>query len=351
MRSVFYISFAALIALSSCKKAEPVPEPVIRPVVTFEVPESNGKVKRSFSGVVDSVKGASIAFEVGGRVVEVNATEGLRYEQGAVLARLDTREFQNQLDAANAQLVEARQSLRRSQQLVETGNASQSALESAIARERAAQSNYNSARKVFEDAVLKMPYSGVIGSVSIDPQMVIAAGQTVMTIQGEGGKEFQIGVPANLIGRFSVGMKSQIKMGSLPDAEFAATVDSISPEVGQNTTYPVILSFESDDERIREGLDGEATLSLPNPNGDTLAVPSTCVAKVPHAEVFVWIVKPVPGKEGYGTVSRRQVTPGNLREDGMIEIVSGVAPGDVIVARGVHRIEENQEVKLHSKQG
>lgn len=351
MRSILLTAVTAMIFLSGCDKSEPTPEPVIRPVVTFEVPKVNGEIQRSFAGVVDSVRGAGIAFEVGGRVIEVIAKEGQRYETDQILARLDTRELQNQLNAANAQLVEARQSLRRSQQLVETGNASQSQLESAIARERSAQSTYNSARKVLEDAVLKMPYSGVIGSVTIDSQMVIAAGQTVVTIQGEGVKEFEIGVPAEVIGRFKTGMEGVIEMGSLPNVTFPARIDSISPEVGQNTTYPVKLAFLKEDERIREGLDGEVTLSLPNLLGETVAVPSTCVASFPHAGVFVWIVNPIAEKTGYATVSRRTVEIGNPRAGGKLEIVSGVSPGEIIVSRGVHRLEENQEVKLIVEQG
>lgn len=351
MRYTLLTSFLGLILLSGCDEDKPPPEPVIRPVVTFEVPEIDSEIQRSFAGVVDSVRGTGIAFEVGGRVVEVIAKEGQRYEAGKILARLDTREFQNQLNAANAQLVEARQSLRRSQQLVETGNAAISQLESAIARERSAQSSYISARKVVEDATLKMPYTGVIGSVTIDQQMVIAAGQTVMTIQGEGVKEFQIGVPADLIGSFLTGMKGTIELGSLPGATFAARVDSISPEVGSNTTYPVKLAFSEEDERIREGLDGEVTLSLPNPLGDTLAVPSTCVAAMPNAEKFVWVVNPIAEKSGYALVNRRVVDIGALREKGRIEIVAGVAAGEIIVARGVHQLEENQEVKLPAEQG
>ncbi len=346
MRSIQLTSFVAVIFLTSCGKTPPPPDPVIRLAVTFVVPEVNGQIQRSFSGLVDSVRGTGIAFEVGGRVVEVIAKEGKRYQAGELLARLDTSEFQNQLNAANAQLIEARQALRRSQQLIETGNAAQSQLESAIARERAAQSSYNSAKKVIEDANLKMPYTGVIGSVMIDPQMVIGGGQTVMTIQGEGAKEFEIGVPAEIIGSISTGMKGIIRMGSLPGASFSARVDSISPEVGQNTTYPVKLAFSEDDERIREGLDGEVTLLLPNPLGKTVAVPSTCVATLPHAEKFVWIVNPISHKNGYATVSRRIVEIGALRENGQIEIVSGVSPGDMIVSRGVHQLEENQEVRL-----
>ena len=346
MIRIFPICITAALFVIACNEDPQPLEPVVRPVVTFVVPEPDGSIERSFAGVVESVTATSLAFEVGGRVVEVLAKEGQRYSQGDTLARLDTRELQNQLNGAEAQLVEARQSLRRSQQLFETGNASQGQLESAIARQKSAESNYKSAQKLLADAVLKMPYSGIIGSIPIDPQMVVAAGQTAMTIQGEGGKEFEIGIPAEIIGSITTGMKGNVSLSGIPNESFAASVDTISPEVSRNTTYPVTLVFDKKDDRIREGLDGEVALTLSNPEGEVTSIPVTCVATLPHETKYVWIAVPDESDSGTGTVVRRNVTTGALRSGGNIEIRSGLSPGDVVVSRGVHRLEENQVVRL-----
>lgn len=340
-----YPSVLALL-LSGCGSDDPAPEPVVRPVVTITVPEKSAKIERAYSGVVDSVDGTGIAFEVGGRVVEVNAKDGVRYEKGAILAQLDTREFKNQLNSADARRTEARQTLRRTQQLFETGNASQSQLESAIAQEKSAVSSYNTALKQLEDATLKMPYPGVIGSVNIEIQTVVSPGQAVMTIQGEGKMEFDTSVPAEFINLIRVGMDARVKLGIVPDKSFAATVDTVSPDIAENTTYPITLKFEEEDSRIRTGLDGEAIMLLPNPLGATIAIPAVCVATLPHAEKFVWVVKTPEEGEGSTTVHRRTVTTGDFRAENRIEVLSGLESGEVVVSRGVHRLEEGQEVRL-----
>ena len=342
---IFYVGWMVPLILISCDQKEP-PEVVIRPVRTMLVKEPAPQVERSFSGLVDSAEGTGIAFEVAGRVIEVIAKEGIRYEKDAVLAKLDATEYENQLRGAEARLTEARQALRRAQQLFETGNTSKSQLESAIAAEKAAQSSYNTARKQVDDTVLTMPYPGVIGAISIEPQMVIGAGQSTMTIQGEGGMEFDAGVPAEVIDHISLGMKARIKLGGLPEESFPATIESITPQASQNTTYPVTLRFDQTDQRLREGLDGEAILSLPNPNGSVIEVPAVAVATFPGKDRFVWIVAPREGSEEIGVVSRRIVKTGNLRKEGGIEILEGLDPGDRIVTAGVHRIEEGQEVSL-----
>ncbi|MEO0445163.1 MAG: efflux RND transporter periplasmic adaptor subunit [Verrucomicrobiota bacterium] len=335
--------------LLSCGPEETeIPATIIRPVESTVVEKPKATIERLFSGLVSSAEGTDLAFEVSGRVTEVIAKEGVRYEKGDPLARLDKTELENQLSGAQAELTEAKQDLRRTQQLLETGNASKSQLESAIAREQSAQSSYRSTEKRVKDSVLTMPYPGVIGTVSIEPQMVINSGMTVMTIQGDGGMEFEIGIPADSISDFRVGMKGSIQLGSIPDRSFPAEVDAISPQVTQNTTYPVTLRFLKQYPDLREGMDGEAGLTLQNPTGMVILVPVESVAALPGDTRFVWVVEET--NPGQGVVTRRPVEVGNLREDGLTEIRSGLTPGDRIVTRGVHRLEPSQEVLIPSSE-
>ena len=333
------LTLTALLAAAGCDRAAPPPAVQPRPVHTVTVESPSHTVQRSFSGLVQAAEGVGIAFEVGGRVIEISAKEGVRYEEGSVLARIDDAEYRNQLIGAEAQLTEAQQNLRRTQQLFETGNAAQGALETAIAQEKAARSNYNSAKKRVEDSVLEMPYDGVIGEVYVDAQQVVSTGQTAMSIQGEAGLEFEIGIPAEIVSGVKPEQTAQIVLGTLPGKQFPATVRTVSPQPGQNTTYPVTLRFAKVDDRVREGMDGEATLELANPNGYATTIPATCVGAGPGEAKFVWVYDE-------GRVSKRPVATGELREGGSIEITEGLEKGDVVVSRGVNRLRDGQEVRL-----
>lgn len=344
MSLTLLLVLGVILGLVSCGKQEPeIKRP--RPVYSIVVDDPKEDLVRSYSGLVQAAEGTGIAFEVSGRVLKVIADDGKRYEKGDLLAELDSTEYRIQLESADAQRLEAEQRLRRTQQLFESGNASKSQLESAIASQRSAQSSYESAQKRVEDTTLEMPYSGVIGSVEIDAQQVVNAGQVVMTIQGEDGMEFEIGVPAEFISRIKPGMPSTIELGSIPDQGFEAEVKTISPQVTQNTTYPVSLSFTAEDPRVREGMDGEATLSFPNPNGQVITIPAVCVAALPEDVQYVWVID-APEGSPTGVVSRRTVKTGKLREGNTIEILEGLKPGERVVSRGVHQVEEGQEVRL-----
>jgi len=331
-----------------CKsESEPAPVPP-RPVYSFTVEEPSAQRVRRFSGQLKAAEGAGIAFEVAGRVVGVMAKAGTRYGEGEPLARIDETDFRNQLNDAQAKLINTQQDLRRLQRLFETGNASQSQLDGAIAQEKSALANFNLARKAMDDCTLRMPYDGVIGRVEVEPQQVVNAGQSVMNIQGENGMEFEIGVPAENVGALQAGTEALITLGSLPGREFPATVTEISPQVADNTTYPVTLILAGaggEDAQLRPGLDGEAALILPNRNGATIRVPSPSVAAAPGGRKYVWILNPEVGTT-LARVTRRDVTSGALSGEGMIEITAGLKPGDRVVTRGVHHLEEGMTVSV-----
>lgn len=338
---------ASVAVISGCGKKEAPDPPVLRPAYTFSVAEPVQTMSRSFSGLVEAADGADLAFEVGGRVIEVIAEEGKSYKKGAELAKLDVAEFENQLSSAQAQMLQAQQARQRTSTLLSTGNASKSDMESAISAEKAAQSTFKSAQKKVNDAVLKMPYDGVIGSLAVDSGQVVDAGKPVLTIQGESGMQFKIGVPSDIVDQLKEGMKATVELGDLQDSKFESNIATIAPQPSENTTYPVELNFAEQDSRFRKGMDGEASLTFSNPKGAAIVVPISCVAKNPNAGEFVWVVSSEDGKTA--TVSRQPVKTGGIREDGTIEILEGLNPKMVIVSRGVHQIEEGQKVRLPGK--
>lgn len=343
---VYCVSLLLLGSIACKKQTEP--EPVVyRPVITHIVKPAEMNIERRFSGQVVAAEGTGISFEVNGRVIEVLAITGKRYEKGAPLARVDDTDYSNQLIDAKAQFTNAEQELRRIQRLYENKNVSQSQLDSAIAKEQSARANFKRVQKFVEDCILSMPYSGVIGRVEIEPQQVIAIGQKAMTIQGENGLEFVIGVPAEDISSLNNGMKAEVTIGAFSKNQFQASISEISPEVSNNTTYPVTLTLNKQGEgaaTIRPGLDGEAKLLLPNPSGMTLKVPATSVAAAPDGSKFVWIVNSTANN--LAQVNKRPVQSAGLAKNNMIEIIQGLEVGDIVVMRGINHLKNNMTVTL-----
>ncbi|MDA7866465.1 efflux RND transporter periplasmic adaptor subunit [Verrucomicrobia bacterium] len=333
--------FALSLFIVSCAEEESAPlKP--RVVKTFQVSEPSETYQRSFSGQLKASEGTGIGFQVNGRILDLDVKVGSRIEAEEVLARLDDSDYQNQLADANAKLSQARKELQRTRLLFEAENASQSQIDSATARSLSAEAAAELAARRVTDCVLKMPYTGLIGEVRAEKQQVVSAGQVIVTIQGEEGLEFEIGVPADLVGAIENGQIVSIEVGGKDDLIYSGEVTEISPQVAENTTYPVVITIDQADGQIRAGMDGVAIVELPSGTASLMLIPFESVVAQADNDPFVWVVE-VLGN-GLGKLGRQVVVLGSLAADGMIGVVSGLETGDVIVSRGVHRVEAGMEV-------
>ena len=347
MKKSFLIvaAYFTLVFLAGCGKEEEVAPLAPRKVYTLTTQEPSNTTTRSFSGQLKTAEGVQLAFEVTGRLISVSAKQGREYSAGTKLAELDKSDYKNSLDNAQASLTQAEQELRRIQRLYESGNASQSQLDSAIAAERSARANFNQSTKKLDDTSLKMPYQGVISSVQVDPQQVVNAGEPVMTVQGEGPMEFKFGVPTAIIRELKNNMPITIRLGDIDDKLFPAILTEISPDIENNTTYGVTAAMNQSDSALRAGMDGEAIIDLKKENRGSINVPLSCILSSPDGTQFLWIAK--PGNQGkLATVTKRTVQLGLLSEKGNVSVESGLEPGERVITKGVHRVEEGMQVTL-----
>ena len=79
----------------------------VRPLKTMVVGQATKSITSDFPGQVAAGEEVAMAFEYGGTLTELPVKEGDRVKKGQVLAGLDPRDAQNQLDAAKAELKRA----------------------------------------------------------------------------------------------------------------------------------------------------------------------------------------------------------------------------------------------------
>ncbi|CAM5218752.1 efflux RND transporter periplasmic adaptor subunit [Alishewanella longhuensis] len=94
---------------------------------------------RHFVGRIDAVSTVDLAFQVGGRVIELPVQQGQIIPAGELLAELDPTDYQLALQQAEVQLEQARRDLERAKPLREQGILTPSAFDQL-------QTNYEIAR-------------------------------------------------------------------------------------------------------------------------------------------------------------------------------------------------------------
>ena len=83
-----------------------------RPVKTLVVSRQSVNEIRSFPGIVNAAREIDLAFRVGGPLVDFDVKIGQRVEKGAVIARIDPRDFNIRIQRLSAALAEARANLK-----------------------------------------------------------------------------------------------------------------------------------------------------------------------------------------------------------------------------------------------
>ena len=89
---VLLASLSVTLVLTACSREPVVPEP-IRPIRAVRVAGPDDQMVRSFPGLASASSEVNLSFRVGGTLITREADVGEEYNQGAVRAQPDPRDF------------------------------------------------------------------------------------------------------------------------------------------------------------------------------------------------------------------------------------------------------------------
>jgi RND family efflux transporter MFP subunit len=356
MHMLFGLSL--LLTVAACREAPPPPPERIRAIKAITVSEQAAGKLRQFSGVVEAADSSSISFEVAGNVREVRVDVGDRINKGQVLAVLDKRTYNLNVKAAEAELGRAkvkladkRNDLDRFQRInkQDPGAVSQAALDNsqaavdgAINQVQFAKSQLKLALRDLDKTVLRAPFDGVIATRNVEPFFEVARGQKLFDVFKNTGMEVAISIPEDAIDDIDMDQKGEIRFPVFADRTYHGRVTEISKVAGTANAFPIKLTIEDPDQRIRPGMTARVTLLLAGDDQKAAyLVPLSAIAqRGDTTKGFVFVYDPQTS-----TVKKTQIESGSVRDDNVV-IADGVKKGDIIAVAGVSFLEDGQKVKL-----
>jgi len=347
--------WAGAIALG-CGEAPPPAAPVPQPVKILTVGGAGGGIALEFPGVISPSQNAEPAFEVPGKIVEFPVDEAQFLEEGAVIARLDPRDYQADVDKARANLNKTETDLKRYQTLYSKGVSPLTDLERAQRLYEVTEANLRTAEKALEDSVLRAPFAGTVARKLVEDFQNVQAKQPIVILQDESTLQIEVNVPESDFAKMTPGLtieernrraKLQVLVSSIPDRSFPAWIKEFS-----TTADPVSRTFKAtfafappDDVTVRPGMTAKVTgtASGPRATADSVSIPARAVLTDETGEAFVWVVDPKTM-----TVKRTPVVAGGLSGES-IAIQSGLAGGEQIAISGVHQLRDGMQVRRFGK--
>jgi len=204
----------ALLVLTACNEAPESALDQAQPPIVKTVPtEIAVDPQLVLSGTIQAARQNPLSFQVGGRIDSRQVQSGEQVTQGQTLFTLDTRDLEQALTSAQAQVIAARSALktaqdklRRSQQLSQSGYISQQALDRDLlevketqTRVDAAQSRAQQARNALAYATLTAPDDGIVTETVAESGQVVMPGQTVAQFAHAGPPDIEVFLPQGVV--------------------------------------------------------------------------------------------------------------------------------------------------------
>ena len=195
------------------------------------------------------------------------------------------------------------------------------------------------AAKALRDAKLYAPYAGVISEKDIEAGQNVLPGAPVAKLAATSLLKVKIAVPEAEIAGIVIGQEAGIVVPALGGKTFAGRV--VEKGVAAHPlsrSYEVKIQLESTHGALMPGMVAEVSLASAQAEENRCVIPTSLVQIDEQNRAFVWSVM-------HGKAHKCFITPGDYTAGGMT-VLSGLNPGDVIIAKGQQKVCEGTEVTL-----
>jgi cobalt-zinc-cadmium efflux system membrane fusion protein len=305
----------------------------------------HGRLELKVTGTVnpDVSRNVPVISLASGRVLEVHARLGDTVTKGQLLMKVQSADISaaySDYQQAIADEGLARKQLERSKSLYERGAIPQKDLEVAEAAETKATVTIKTTTErlrilgVDPDhptpiVEIRAPVSGII----TDQQVTNASGvqalgaQNPFTISDLSHVWIVCDVFENNLANVRLGDNADIRLNAYPDRVLRGTISNIGPVLDPNIRTAKVRIEVENPGLMRPGMFVSATFHGPE-KGIRAAVPAPAIL---HLHDRDWVYVPVQGKQ----FRRVEVVGGDMLPGGMQEIVSGISPGQAVVANAL----------------
>jgi len=277
-----------------------------------------------------------LSFETSGKIVGINFTEGTRVKKGNLLAKINDRPLQAQLQKLKAQkkLVEEQEFRQRS--LLDRDAISKESYDQIVTNLQTIQADINLILARIAETELRAPFDGIIGLRYLSEGSYATPSTKIARLVKMSPLKLEFSIPERYADEVSLGFPVTYKIVGTNNT-FQAKVYAVDPKIELNTRTIIIRAlYPNANEELKPGRFAEVTLLLSQID-NTIAIPTE--ALIPEMEgetVYVYRKgKALNIKVGTG-----------LRTESLIQIVDGLKFGDTLLTTGILQLRHNLPVVL-----
>lgn len=286
-------------------------------------------------GTLASNQSVMIRPEIPGRLTRLHFEDGATVAAGTLLAELDKSVLRAEVANAQATLALAQKEHTRAEELLQRGTGTIQRKDESLANLRSAEASLALAQAQLQKLDIEAPFDGTLGIRRVDVGAYLAAGEDIVNLEEIDPVKVDFEVPERFLSELQPGKEIQLRSDAYSGEIFRAWINVVDPQINPRTRAAQVQALaENADQRLKPGQFVSVTLRVNERQGATF-VPEQ--ALVPNSE------SPLVYRVADGKAQGVPVETG-IRIARHIEILSGIAPGELIVTAGQQRLADGMPV-------
>ena len=288
------------------------------------------------TGTLKPDETVELAFETSGKIVGINFTEGTRVKKGDLLAKINDKPLQAQLEKLTAQknLIEQKEFRQRS--LLDKDAISQESYDQILTELQTVQADINLIKARISETELRAPFDGIIGLRYVSEGSFTNPSTKIARLVKISPIKLEFSISEKYAGQVQIGYPVSFTVEGT-NKTFQAAVYAVDPQIEEYTRTIVIRAlYPNKDEELKSGRSATITLLLSKIE-NTIAIPTE--ALIPEMEgEMVYVFR-------NGKASSVRVQTG-MRTESLIQIVDGLKFGDTLLTSGILQLRHSLPVVL-----
>lgn len=306
------------------------------PVETTTVAQGHISSFYNTTATLEAPEEAEVSTRIAGLIEQLYVEEGDHVKKGQLLAKIDARRQQYELQRSTAEVNIIEQELQRMKKMNNREFISADSLAKLEYNLQAAKAQRDLAALQVTESEIRSPIDGVIATRYVKQGNMAKEFDQLFYVVQQDELYGIVHLPEQQLASLRLGQEALVKPDKRGD-NFAATVLRISPVIDSNSgTFKVTLSIPNQAQKLKAGMYANVQLKY-DTHTDVAVVPFNAVVAQDSVQTLYVIDQ--------GKALRKEVSLG-YRDDNRVEVISGIEVGEQIVVRGQHNLKDQSVVEV-----
>ena len=332
--------------ICSCRNKQKQEVGEVRPV-RIEKVEKIGSPYRYYTGGVEAMEYANLAFSLSGPLIRLNVDAGQQVVKGMEVAAIDPLVYQSEYESKRVIYLTAQSQLERNRRLLAMQAVSLQEYELSESAYIQAKTAYGIALRRLENTRLHAPFDGYVTQKYVENYQRVQAGETVVRLMNLDHLEIIFLLPETSVGWLQDSLEVAVEFDRYPKKWFVAEIKEVVDASLGGSGVPIRLrltdpEFQLIKYSVLPGFSCRVRLEVRNDEEIGFQIPLSAIWKeVKTGNWWVWRYDVHLSK-----VFRQMVKVKGLVGQADVFVVSGLKEDDWIVVAGGNYLVDGETVHV-----